>query len=186
MTVTINEQGKQQNSLHTNRWRIIGWGAALALLLTPLVAMQFTPEVNWTAGDFVFAALMFGTVGLLLELAVRMTRNGFYRAGSACAVLSAFLLVWVNGAVGLVGDEGSETNMLFLVVPVVALLGAIFVQFRGPGMAWAMFAAGTVQAGLAAIFGISGNDMRGGIFTVLLSGLWFVSGALFRKVQAAQ
>ena len=34
------------------------------LMLTPAVAMQFTDEVNWTVGDFIFAALMFGSVGL--------------------------------------------------------------------------------------------------------------------------
>lgn len=30
-----------------NPWRIVGWGTAAALLLLPLVAMQFTSEVNW-------------------------------------------------------------------------------------------------------------------------------------------
>ncbi|RYY32003.1 MAG: hypothetical protein EOP59_19865, partial [Sphingomonadales bacterium] len=54
-----------------NPWRLIGWGGIAALMLTPAVAMQFTDEVNWTVGDFLFAALMFGSVGLAIELTVR-------------------------------------------------------------------------------------------------------------------
>ena len=54
----------------TSGWRIAGWGGALLLLILPFVAMQFTREVNWTAGDFIFAALMFGTAGCTIELAV--------------------------------------------------------------------------------------------------------------------
>ena len=40
-----------------NIWRIIGWGSAVALILTPLVAMQFTSEVNWDETDFIFNAI---------------------------------------------------------------------------------------------------------------------------------
>ena len=38
--------------------RLLAWGAAAALLLLPLVAMQFTEEVNWTVFDF----LVFGSM----------------------------------------------------------------------------------------------------------------------------
>lgn len=91
----------QGTNLHRNRWRIIGWGAAAALLLTPLIAMQFTSEVNWTASDFVFAILMFGTAGLLFELAARMIRNGWLRALAALAIVAAFLVIWIDAAVGI-------------------------------------------------------------------------------------
>ena len=40
------------------------------ILLLPLVAMQFTDEVNWGVFDFVFAGALLGGTGLLLELAV--------------------------------------------------------------------------------------------------------------------
>ena len=44
-------------------WRIIGWGGAVALLAAPFIAMRFTTEVNWTASDFVFAAVLLGVIG---------------------------------------------------------------------------------------------------------------------------
>lgn len=179
----MNTMIEPNNSLYKNRWRIIGWGGAMALLLTPLIAMQFTPEVNWSAGDFIFAAMMFGTVGLLIELAVRVSENGWYRAGVALAVLSALIVVWVNGAVGMIGNEGNPTNLLFFVSIAIALFGAVFTRFRAPAMAWPMLAAGAWQAGVGTVMGIFGTDMRGGIFTLILSGSWFLSGLLLRNAK---
>ena len=42
----------------SGRWRTAVWGTAAFLLLLPLVAMQFTNEVNWDATDFA----VFGTM----------------------------------------------------------------------------------------------------------------------------
>jgi hypothetical protein len=64
-----------------NGWRIAGWGSLLALLMLPALAMQITGEVNWTAGDFVFAAVLLGFVGTMVELAVRFARPGAPRIG---------------------------------------------------------------------------------------------------------
>lgn len=86
-------------------WRIAGWGIAVLILLTPFVAMQFTREVNWTASDFIFAAVLIGGVGLLFELTVKMSDNPFYRAGIGLALAASFLTIWASGAVGLIGDE---------------------------------------------------------------------------------
>src|SRR4051794_6865924 len=88
-----------------SRWRLAGWSLAAGLLLLPLVAMHFTKEVNWTVFDFLFAGLLIGGVGLVLEVAVRMTRNPFYRMAVAAALAASFLTIWVNGAVGMIGSE---------------------------------------------------------------------------------
>ena len=62
---------KAEGSRSESPWRIIGWSLAGSVLLIPLVAMQFTKEVQWTVGDFMFAALLIGLVGTAFELAVR-------------------------------------------------------------------------------------------------------------------
>ena len=82
--------------------RILGWSTAVGLLLLPAIAMQFTTEVNWTFGDFLFAAMLFGLVGLTLELVVRASRSWFYRGGVGAAVAATFLLTWSNLAVGFI------------------------------------------------------------------------------------
>ncbi|MBK6708125.1 MAG: hypothetical protein IPG54_11860 [Sphingomonadales bacterium] len=163
-----------------NLWRIIGWGGAAALVLLPAVTMQFTSEVNWTLSDFGFAAMLFGVLGLGIELAVRMTPDRFYRAGAAFALLSAFLIVWSNGAVGMIGNEDNPVNLLFLGVILIALIGSVLSRFGKQGMALTMFTAGTAQASIATIFGILGSDFRGGVYSIVLASLWILSGALFR------
>ena len=71
----------------TRALRITGWSFAAGLLALPAIAMQFTDEVNWSGSDFVFAAIMFGTVGGLLELAGRASSNLAYRVAVAAAVV---------------------------------------------------------------------------------------------------
>lgn len=83
------------------RWRTLGWSAAGAILLVPLLAMPFTREVAWGAEDFLAAALLLGSAGLALELAVRLVRSTRARLAAGLAILGALLLVWAELAVGL-------------------------------------------------------------------------------------
>lgn len=78
--------------------------ATAALLLIPLVAMQFTGEVDWTASDFVImGVLLFGT-GLLLQFAANKLRSSRSRLLALAAIGFAFLFVWAELAVGIVGS----------------------------------------------------------------------------------
>ena len=73
-----------------------------AVLLVPLVAMQFTEEVNWSPFDFVFAAALLGGTGLLLELAVRKPSRFAYRVATTAVGVGAIVLGQVDDAPGLV------------------------------------------------------------------------------------
>jgi len=116
-------------------WRIAAWSVAAVLLLLPLVAMQVTDEVRWTASDFVFAAvLLFVPLGLF-ELAVRRTGSRTYQAAVVAALAGAFLLLWSNAAVG-VTDGPADAGYLGVVA--LGLLGAVVARFRPRGMALAM------------------------------------------------
>jgi hypothetical protein len=75
---------------HGDRWRIAAWGGAAVLLLLPLVAMPFSEEVAWDAADFAFAGALVAGVGVIYELAVRMTGNTAYRAAVGVALAAAF------------------------------------------------------------------------------------------------
>lgn len=73
------------------------------LLLIPLIAMQFTVEVNWTLFDFVVAgALLLGT-GLMIELVLRKIKNINYRIAISLALLIVLLIIWAELAVGIFG-----------------------------------------------------------------------------------
>jgi hypothetical protein len=160
-------------------WRAIGWGGAVALVLSPLVAMQFTREVNWDETDFVFAAVIFGIVGGLIELAVRLSSNWYFQFGAMFAVLAGFMIVWSNLAVGMIGNEDNPVNLWFGAVLLIAICGAIFSRVHTATMVIATLAAGLAQAAIGLFAGVLGSDIRGGIFTIILSGAWAISGALF-------
>ena len=168
---------KVQGGAH--RWRIIGWGTAAALILTPLVAMQFTREVDWRASDFLFAMVLIGGVGAVYEVAVRRTRSPAYRAGVAFALAAAFLIAWANGAVGMIGPEDNSYNLFFYGVILVALTGAVIARFRPTGMARAMGAAAVAQAVVSG--GGLYSDPRGGLFSLAFAGSWLVSAAFFGR-----
>ena len=93
-------------------WRILGWGGPVALLLVPFVAMQFTSEVQWDAIDFVFMGGLIGGIGFAFELLAR--RGGYaFRIAAGLALLAVFLLVWLNGAVGIIGSENNDANLMY-------------------------------------------------------------------------
>jgi hypothetical protein len=171
-----------------SRWTMIFWVAAALALLTPLVAMRFTDEVNWTTFDFAFAAGMLGSVGLGLELAFRRSRSPAYRLATALALAAGFLIVWITGAVGIVGSERDDANLLFLGVLIVALLGALVARFRSAGMAWAMIAAAVAQLLVPPVAWVVWPEARAVVLapevlgsTVVFTAMWLISAWLFRR-----
>jgi hypothetical protein len=160
-------------------WRIIGWGLAALLLLLPLVAMQFTAEVNWGPEDFIFAAIIFGAVGGAFELAVRASRSLAYRGAVACALAAAFVIVWANAAVGMIGDEDNAYNLFFLAIIPLALAGGAVARFRAGGLALVCAVAAAAQIAVALVG--SPQDPRGAIFSAGFALLWLLAALLFRK-----
>jgi hypothetical protein len=120
-------------------------GAALILLL-PLSAMQFTDEVVWNLADFAVAGGLLVGTGLLYEAAGRRTQNIAYRAAAGVALAAALLLVWINLAVGIIGDEGNPANAMFIGVLAVGGAGALIARFQPHGMARALLATALAQA----------------------------------------
>lgn len=88
----------------TQNKRLIGITLTLAiLLLIPLIATQFTDEVNWSVADFVVAgALLLGT-GVLCELVMRKIKKLKHRIIIIAGILTALLLIWLELAVGIFG-----------------------------------------------------------------------------------
>jgi len=162
-----------------SRWRLAMWSAAAMLLALPALAMRFTPEVVWTASDFIIMGIMLGSACLACELAARASGNGAYRVAAIVAVGTAFLTVWVNLAVGMVGSEDNSYNLLFGGVLALALAGGIAARFRAAGLSLAMAGTGIAQAAVGA-FGLTA-DTRGAVFSMLFAAPWLLSALLFRK-----
>ncbi len=116
------------------------------MLLLPWVAMQFSKEVNWNLSDFVVAGLLLFGFGLAYELTGRRNRKFLFRLALAIALAAALILVWLNLAVGLVGDEDNPINLIYFAVPVVMIGAALHGRLRPKGMARALWATALVQA----------------------------------------
>ncbi|MGN6383271.1 MAG: hypothetical protein ACTHMK_11790 [Dyella sp.] len=71
------------------------------LLCIPLVAMHFTNEVRWTAGDFVVGAALLLSAGTAIVVGRRLTTSAWSRRLVVAGVLLVLLLVWAQLAVGL-------------------------------------------------------------------------------------
>lgn len=84
--------------------RLIGIVLTVVLiLLIPLIAMQFTDEVNWALSDFVVAGVLLLATGFMSELVIRNVNKMEYRIAICLAILVALLLVWAELAVGIFG-----------------------------------------------------------------------------------
>ena len=178
---------EDSGGLHGSSWRIVPWAVATLILLLPLVAMQFTDEVNWGPVDFVVAAaLLFGSL-IAYELVARKMGSIAYKAAVGIAVVTALLLVWVNLAVGIIGDEGNPANLMYLGVLAVGLIGALIARFQPDGMTRALLATALAQMLVAAIALLAGwgSPGSGPLEILALHGLFaalFVGSALlFRK-----
>jgi hypothetical protein len=175
-----------------SRWGIAAWAVVALILLLPLVAMQFTGEVNWDVADFVFAgALLIGT-GITYELAVRMSGDTAYRAAAGVALAAAFILVWVNAAVGIIGNESDDANLMYGGVLAVGIIGALMARFQPHGLARAMFATALAQALVGVIALAAGLGSTGPIWPLDILGatgffvaLFIGSALLFRRAERA-
>lgn len=179
--------------LSTRKNRLVGLAVMVALaLMVPLVAMQFTEEVGWSLGDFIFAGIILFGTGLVFELVAMRSSNFAYRAAVGVGVATGLMLVWVNGAVGIIGDEGNPANLLYLGVLQIGVIGAAIGRFNSRGMARALFATAFAQALVPVVAllawrptlheppGMIGVFVLNGFFVVL----FVISGSLFRQANA--
>ncbi|MBT8070326.1 MAG: hypothetical protein KJO80_07825 [Gammaproteobacteria bacterium] len=80
--------------------------ATTALLLIPLIAMQFTTEVRWDESDFIVMwCLLFGAASLFVLVARKLPRNRRLLVGGF--ILISFLYIWAELAVGIFTNLGS-------------------------------------------------------------------------------
>jgi len=180
----MTEGGERYGS----RRRMTVWVALALLLLLPFFAMQVTDQVKWNLADFAIFGGLLAAARVTYELAARTSRNTAYRFALSIALVAAFTLVWVIGAVGILGTEDNDANLLFVGVLAFGIIGAVISRCQPLGMARAMFATALAQAVVAVIALIAGFGSTGPIWPldvlismVFFTVLWLLSGWLFGR-----
>lgn len=114
--------------------------ATVVILMIPLIAMQFSDEVDWSLADFVIMGVLIFVTGSSYVALSRKMPNVVYKLAMAFAIGSAFLMVWANLAVGLIGSGPHVGNFMYIVVLSVIIIGFFLSRFSTRGMERAMYA----------------------------------------------
>jgi hypothetical protein len=152
-------------------WRLVGWGGAALLL-----AVRYVAGFPWTLSDYVVMGAMFAIAGGSIEVAMRSSTDWTHRLGAIVAVLTGFLTVWVNLAVGMIGSEDNPYNFWFGAVLAIAIGGSLLSR-SSISMALILAITALAQA-LISIIGLAA-DPRGGVFSLAFAALWLLSAGLY-------
>ena len=163
------------------------------LLSIPLVAMQFTDEVNWGPVDFLIAGLLIFGAGFAYVMFIRYQSTLVYKAAIASSIGSTFLMVWANLGVGLIGSGPHTGNLMYIGVVLLLFIGVYLSRFKPAGLERTMFSAALllllfaviqIFAGMHEYPGSSMAEIIG--VNAFFAGLFGFSGLLFRYVVLQQ
>lgn len=74
------------------------------ILMIPLVAMQFTKEVNWTLSDFLIMGLLLFATVFTIDFVLKKVKTFKARLILVLGILALLILIWAEMAVGIFGS----------------------------------------------------------------------------------
>ncbi len=163
----------------------------ITLVTAGILSIPLLAQWPWTLSDFVIMGILVSGTGFAYELIKNKGGTTMYRAAAGVAVLSTFLLTWVNLAVGLIGGENNPINALYFIIPVVGLIGAGIARFEPRGMAYTLFAMALTQLVIPVIaFILYRPELNDGVIRTFGASSFFAmlfvaSGLLFQNASAA-
>lgn len=155
---------------------------AIPLILTLTGSGVDGVGFHWTLGDFIFAfVLIFGT-GTLFELARKKAgKNMLYKIAAGMAFIGLFSLVWVNGAVGIIGD--SDINAFYGIVALTIIIGTIIARLEPKKMSYTLYTAAFIQffIPIVALILKEPDFSPGVVYVFILNAFWVTlfSGSAF-------
>lgn len=158
------------------------------ILLIPATAMLFSVEGwAWQAADFVVSWIVIATAVFAYKLVASRAPNRAYRVAAGLGVATGLILIWINGAVGLIGSENNAANLMYGGVLAIGLVGALIARLRPLGMSRALFATAGAQFLVPVIAVLIWRpDFSPGVVQVFVLNFCFVilfagSALLFRR-----
>lgn len=138
--------------------------------------------MNWDALDFGIALGLLAGTATTYWVATRSAQSLWHHAAVVLAAGGALFLLWMQLAVGLVGDGDHPINQAMALVLVVAAMGALLSRFHAGGMRTTLLVVAGTQMLLGALgFILLPPAFFSDIFlvTAFFTGLWTASAFLF-------
>lgn len=161
--------------------------------MIPAAAMLFNAEGwAWDTADFVIIWVIIACAVAAYQYVATKAPNRVYRVAAGVAVVTGVILMWVNGAVGLIGSEDNPANLMYGGVLAIGLIGAALARMRPVGMSWALFATAVAQFLVPVVAVIVWRpDFSPGVVKVFGLNFGFVllfavSALLFRHAYSSQ
>ncbi len=168
----------------TAQYRIIrALISSTALLAVPLIASLFLDGMQWTGFDYIFAWVLFTFIALIFSFIIGNSYSGSYKAALGISAIATFLLVWITGAVGIIGD--SDINTLYGIVALIILAGSAVARLKAGRMMYVLYAAALAQFIIPIVaLVVNTPDFSPGVLQVfVLNAFWVVmfaaAGLLF-------
>ena len=160
----------------------------LLLLVIPVFGNMYVDGWNWSPFDFVWAFVVLFGSGLIYLLVSRKSSALSYKAAVGLSTLTGLALVWINGAVGIIGED-NPINLMYLGMLALGFLGAIMARLEAQRMMYVLFVMAVVQMVIPVIALLINPEVVAqppgvlGVF-VLNAGfmvMWLGAGLLFRN-----
>jgi len=87
-----------------NQTSVFIYSAAAFVLLIPLIAMQFTTEVNWTTSDFLIMGVLLFSTAFAIDFVLKKVKTFKSRLILVFGILALLILIWAEMAVGIFGS----------------------------------------------------------------------------------
>jgi len=132
----------------TIKKRLTIWaGIVLAILFFPLILTVNGSHVDgqgwhWTVSDFAFIFIVLLGSAVVFELVARKMHTRAHRIALAASVLSGLLLVYINAAVGIIGED-NPGNLMYPGVIVLGLIVAAVGRFTAQAIIRALLVMAT-------------------------------------------
>jgi hypothetical protein len=151
------------------------------LILGPLVAQMVYEEFLWRAMDFVVWTLLVGSTVSLLMLGARSHKK-IDRLAVAVSVMTGFLTIWANLAVGIIGREDNPMNLLYFGFLAVGIVGAVISRGRSEGLVITLGMMSALHFGMA-LWLCAVLATPAALVTGILSALWCLAATLFHRAS---
>lgn len=117
----------------------------LLVMMMALGWLNLIGQLNWGVGDFIFVAVIFFGGLSAFRFVSGRGQGRMFHAAVALSLVTALSMIWITLAVGIIGSEDNQANIMYVGVLGIGLLGSLIARFRATGMSRTMLAVTIAQ-----------------------------------------